>query len=616
MKQLYDIETYPNFFCVALEDLDTYEKIFFEISEERDDRELIYKWFSTYSGFLLSFNGLHYDNIVIKFILHDWNKLKNLSREAFNLKLKKISDAIINDDYESIKWYKYHKVNWTDVDLFCYWAKMVRISKKISLKGLAIQLNYPTVQELPFNPELSLKIENLPILRHYNSVHDIGILRLLEKEMRGDIELRGQIKKDFKLDCFSWDAIKIASEALLDDYCKDEELKREIRKTKHQKNTIHFNEILSDIKPNFKLPIFQDFYKRLLEQKDTFSEELVVIEGNTTLKISYGIGGVHSVNNNEIYKETDTHSVITSDVASLYPTNIINYKLIRYPEVLNKYSSIKDERIIAKKNKEKGKDTFFKLILNGTSGLIDNEYSWLYYPEGAMKLRLIGQIILTKLTEECIINDWKVISMNTDGIEVIIPKDELKLYYEVVKEVEKMFNVIFEHDFYKQIVYFNVNNYIAETTSGKLKKKGLFKYGKDIPLGDSVNEQVVAKCLEQYYINNIKPEEVLSNPDKYNLHIYDFCKSNKIDKSYTVYWDGKIQQQLNRYYFSKGAPYLFKKKKTKHTMEHVNVGQGVILFNNYEEKEWKDYKIDNAYYISKVYEIINELNHKNQLSLW
>lgn len=283
---------------------------------------------------------------------------------------------------------------------------------------------------------------------------------------------------------------------------------------------------------------------------------------------------------------------------------------------MNKYSSIKDERIIAKKNKEKGKDTFFKLILNGTSGLIDNEYSWLYYPEGAMKLRLIGQIILTKLTEGCIINNWQVISLNTDGIEAVIPKNELEKYYEVVKEVEKMFNVIFEHDFYKQIVYFNVNNYIAETTSGKLKKKGFFKYGKDIPLGDSVNEQVVAKCLEQYYVNNIKPEEVINNPEKYNLHIYDFCKSNKIDKSYTVYWDGKVQQQLNRYYFSKNAPYLFKKKKTKHTMEHVNVGQGVALFNNYEEKEWKDYKIDKAYYISKVYEIITELNHNNQLSLF
>jgi len=53
MKQLFDLETYPNFFCIALEDLETGEKLFFEISEERDDRELIYKWFSTYSGFLI-----------------------------------------------------------------------------------------------------------------------------------------------------------------------------------------------------------------------------------------------------------------------------------------------------------------------------------------------------------------------------------------------------------------------------------------------------------------------------------------------------------------------------------------------------------------------------------
>lgn len=632
MKFLYDVETYPNFFCVALENLDTHEKLFFEISEEKDDRLLIFNWFNKYNKFLIHFNGHHYDNILIKFILKDWNKLKNISRELFNLKLKEVSDAIIDDNYDKYKWYKYYKTNWIDVDLFLYWAKMLRISKKISLKGLAIQLNYPVVQELPFPPNIPLKIENLPILRHYNAIHDISILRYLEEKMNGDIQLRRDIKKDFGLDCYSWDAIKIASEALLDDYCKTtfnwdnvpeviygtpfDNYKNEVRKRKHVKHNIYFNDILKDINPNFQLPIFQKFYKRLLTNVNTFFEELIVNENNTSIKISYGIGGVHTINSNERYFEDEKFYLITSDISSLYPTNIINYKLIRYPEVLDKYISIKEERIIAKKNKEKGKDTFFKLILNGTSGLIDNEYSWLYYPEGAMKLRLIGQIILTKLAEECMLKNWKVISMNTDGIEALVPKSEINNYYKTVNKVEKMFNVIFEHDFYKQITYLNVNNYIAETTEGKLKKKGCFKYGTDIPLGDNVDEQIIAICLEKYYINNIKPEEVLNNLDKYNISIYDFCKSNKISKDYVVYHNNTIQQQLNRYYFSKSAPYLFKKKKTKTTMEHVNVGEGVILFNNYEKKEWEDYNINYTYYLNKIYGIINTISNNNQLSLF
>jgi hypothetical protein len=96
-------------------------------------------------------------------------------------------------------------------------------------------------------------------------------------------------------------------------------------------------------------------------------------------------------------------------------------------------------------------------------------------------------------------------------------------------------------------VYTNVNNYICFVSKEymldedaneinvkeklKIKKKGFYKYGSDIPLGDSVNEQVVAKALELYWKNGIPIKESISNPEKYGFHIYDYCKSNKIDKS-------------------------------------------------------------------------------------
>jgi hypothetical protein len=83
-----------------------------------------------------------------------------------------------------------------------------------------------------------------------------------------------------------------------------------------------------------------------------------------------------------------------------------------------------------------------------------------------------------------------------------------------------------------------------------------------------------------------------------------------------VYHNGIIQQQLNRYYFSKNAPYLFKQKNGVGTMQHVNVGEGVIIFNNYEKKEWIDYNINYKYYISSVQKIIDQLNNNNQLTLF
>lgn len=624
-KHIIDIEVYYNYFCIGIKDFVTKEIQFYELSEEHNDLEQIYQYMITFKGFLISFNGLHYDEVVLNHLVLNYNFYKYLPLYEVCRKLKEFSDKLINDNFNDndVKKAKWYKKQYISIDLFAYWSKMLRISKKMSLKSLAVQLGYETIQELPYKPDTILKLEDLPKLRHYNRVHDLGITELLLIEMEPEVNLRGSIVNEYELDCWSYDAPKIASEALLDDYCKSTHLnKNEVRKQRFEKPTLYLGELLKEFNPNFELPIFQKLWLDICNSKNSFSQDLIVNYNNTSIKLSYGIGGLHSVNNNEQYYTDDVNQVVTSDVASLYPNLMLNYDCIRQPEVLNKYRHVKIERLIAKKEKNKSKDSFLKLILNSTSGLLDNEHSWLYYPEGAMKLRLIGQLILTKCIEVCLINSWQVVSANTDGIEVIVPKLDLDKYQLLLDETCKYFNLDLEHELYSKIIYSNVNNYLAITESGSIKRKGIFKlpfneYDKrEVPLGDSVNEQVIAKALNAYYVNNIEPKEFITNPDKYNLHIYDFCKSNKISKDFIVFHNNEKQQQLNRYYFSKDKPYLFKQKHGTGTMQHVNVGEGVKLFNNYEKKEWLDYKINYQYYISSVQKIIDQLNNNNQLTLF
>lgn len=287
-----------------------------------------------------------------------------------------------------------------------------------------------------------------------------------------------------------------------------------------------------------------------------------------------------------------------------------------------------------------------------------------------MKLRLIGQLFLTKCIEECIINNWQVISANTDGIEVIVPKKDLDCYKKVIDDVAEQYQLIMEHEYYNKIIYKNVNNYWCITESGKIKRKGFFKldYNEDgkreIPLGDSNNEQIISEALNAYYKSNIPIREFISNPEKYNSHIFHYCKSNKIAKNFRVIYNNETQQNLNRYYFSKNAPYLFKQKKENQyteadrdylteqvirndgagglgyspdwkplteeqikqkvdnlihgngTWHHVNVGEGVILYNEHKEKSWEEYNINYNYYISKTQKIIDEINNLNQLTLF
>lgn len=83
-----------------------------------------------------------------------------------------------------------------------------------------------------------------------------------------------------------------------------------------------------------------------------------------------------------------------------------------------------------------------------------------------------------------------------------------------------------------------------------------------------------------------------------------------------MYHNGNVQQNLNRYYFTKGGPYLFKRKQNIGTFQHVNVGEGVTLFNNHIEKPWDEYNINYQYYIRKTRTIIDEINRYNQLTLF
>lgn len=638
-KLLLDCEVFPNYFLLGFKDYVTNETESIEVSPWKDEREKLIKWLRTYKGFVISFNGIYYDNMVLAFIKVEWESLYYLDSEDFCSRVKRFSDLVINSEqyYEQLKPYKYvFSKQWIDIDLYLYWSLMLRKSKKISLKGLGIQMRYPVVMELPYDPDLILTQEQIEEIKVYNLSHDLGILALLVRQFTGHgniplgplgtIQLRQKIVKDYRINAWSMDSPKIASETLLTAYCKQTgKNKRETSYLRFDKPIIKFKDLLSDIGFEFQTKVFQDVFNDWLNAVDTFNKQFIVgLEvGQHPLKISVGIGGIHSINNNEIYESKGDIIIVTDDISAMYPTNIENWKAFRFPEVLETYVGFKTKRITETKpgmkkypkgssewNSFHEQDLFYKLILNGVSGLLDMEHSWLYNPTGIMKVRCGGQLILLWLIEQCIINKIHVISCNTDGLEVKLHKNQFDLYLSLVKQAEQKFKVQFEREIYKKIVYSNVNSYIAILENGSLKKKGDFVTNPE--LGSSVDFLVIPKCLELYFAKGIKPEEILKDPLKYDLHIYDFCASFKVNKDYTVWWNNEKQQRLNRFYVSDKSPYLYKLKNSKSTFDNMLKGWGVQLFNVFEEKKFSDYKVDNKFYLSKINTIISELEPKQQ----
>lgn len=643
-KELFDLECYTNYFCCGIKKLNSTERSFFEISEERNDLDLIYEWFTNYDGFLISFNGINYDEPLIKYLIQNYKNYKNLNWANICSDLKWFSDKIINDSFdEDVKKVRYIKTKWISLDLYLYWSKGLRISKQLSLKALGIQLNYPVIQELPYKPESILKIEDLPKLREYNQIHDLGILELLCNKMEEDIKLRAYIKSEYGLDSWSLDAPKIASEYLLEYYCKNTfngempywEYKKNVRNNKYIPEPWIIGDYLPKV--NFKTDFFKDIYIKVSNTKSdqAFLEKIPFYQGNHAVMLSISQGGIHSVNNNQIYEESDNYYIIDADVAGLYPTLFRKYKFLRkdLQIILEKYVQMIDDRTVAKRAGDKKKDTFLKLCNNAFSGLVDSDVTWLYSPEHILALRVFGQMIQLRFMEELNFHGIEILFTNTDGTLVKCPKDKIDIYHQVAIDIAKEFEIEWEFCLLKGIYFQNTNFYLSNIyeeymlddnlnkinvkLGGKIKRKGKsFRYDKDIPLGDSVDELVIAKALEQYFINGIEPKEFITNPDKYNLQIFDYCKSNKVSKQYTVIHNNEIQQNLNRYYFSKQAPYLYKKKDTKQTLDNMNVGEGVILYNNHQEKPWEEYNINYNYYIRKTQEIIDKMKNLNQLTLF
>lgn len=621
---MLDLEVYPEFFFAGIKDYREQNYLSFEVSKYNDQRKEFYKVISNFDGFLVTFNGVSYDSTIIAFFVKNFKRLKSLSVKEFCKVMKDFSNNVIDDNFELIKTYRWWKKPWTEIDLYLYWSKMLRISKQLSLKALAVQLNWDEIQELPYEHTTILTKEQIEVVKRYNLRNDLGILEKLFEKMKEDMVLRHYIQGEYDLPCWSMDAPKIASELIVKDYCQKtiertsyQDLDSYIKDFKAKRFQPYYGsikDIMGGFNIEFELPIFQKLKEDIYNSTRSLSLEFPLNYKDTNLLLSYGIGGLHTIQENQIFESTEEILIITSDYASLYPNIIINWNCIRFKEVLEKYISVKTDRISAKKEGAKKKDTVLKLILNALSGMLDNENSPLYYPEGALRMRIIGQLILTKTMELCLLNDFRVISLNTDGLEVMVPRSRLEEYKTILSEAEKLFNIALEHDVYRKIVYSNVNNYLALTEKGKAKRKGAyFKLTRDekgeseIPLGDSVNENIICRALSAYFIQGIDVAEYICNPQKYGNHIYDYCKSNKISKQYEVYHNGVKVQNLNRYYFARTSPYLLKKKKGKNTFDHVNVGQGVILFNKFEEKNWEDYKIDYSYYCSKARRIIDQV---------
>lgn len=189
---------------------------------------------------------------------------------------------------------------------------------------------------------------------------------------------------------------------------------------------------------NFNTPILKELLAEMKQQTVSPGrkgyEKHFILDG---LEYCVGVGGIHSVNKPEEIRPNENEILSDIDVASLYPSMIIEHKF--YPphlgkEFLEVYTQIKNERIEAKHNGNKVKDATLKLALNGLSGNLQNEHNFCYSPFTVMQIRINGQLLLLMLAERLIAIGCKIIQANTDGLFVLRPKNKEQEFQDVCKD--------------------------------------------------------------------------------------------------------------------------------------------------------------------------------------
>jgi DNA polymerase len=206
----------------------------------------------------------------------------------------------------------------------------------------------------------------------------------------------------------------------------------------------------------FKL-IIQEFNKLRLAPYDKF--EFTVNYQN--INIDYGLGGIHASTNNVIVESDDEYIIKSCDVVSYYPNLMIRNGLCpaHLPKdiFLNLYEGFFNER--RKLPKTDPKNYIYKILLNSTYGLTNDDYSFLRDRQVTLSICINGQLLLTQLMEDITLQipEAQLIMMNTDGFEVKIPRQYENQYYDICKQWEQLTKLELEFVDYQKMIISDVN---------------------------------------------------------------------------------------------------------------------------------------------------------------
>lgn len=647
---VYDYETVANcFLAVFINIKDPNDIISFEIStfeNQLNDYVSFLNDCIKNKTMLVSYNGLKFDNQISRLILRDYFEISKYQRQQVAENIYHYAQEVIRRSNAKEFPLLHPKENkFRECDILAI-NNYDNPAKRCSLKWLQYSMDWHNVEDMSTDHSKHHNQKEILMLFKY-CINDCLSTRELFFRNKAEILLRGNLSNHFKIDLTNASEPKLAKNIFLKLLSENLGIPQyELKKMKTFRKVIDLNEvILPYIK--FKTTALKatlSKFKRLKldgeNLKGSFKHE-VTYRG---LDLSFALGGIHGAKKG-IYKSDKDFIIKSFDVTSFYPNLSIRNKWA--PAHINKesfceiYESFFEDR--KKYSKKDPLNYVYKILLNSTYGLSNEDNSFLKDSMFTMRITCNGQLLLVMLMEDLCeaIPGARPVMVNTDGGEIIIPREYEKLYHEICERWEALTKLELEYETYDKLIIPDVNNYIGifagkeitkeeayhmmktefpkplikKNSKGqyflhKTKSKGRFEVDK--PLHKNKSFRIKRLAYYNYFVHNQSPEKTIEE----SKNIYDYCAGARaiggFSFDFSCYVDGMMrsdkQQKTLRYYMSKKGCKILKVKGTKVIKVEASKSLERLMNKHDPSIKFEDYEIDKQFYIQQIKKEINNID--------
>ena len=241
---------------------------------------------------------------------------------------------------------------------------------------------------------------------------------------------------------------------------------------------------------------------------------------------TFALGGIHGA----VKRCHRKGNLLHIDVTSYYPSIMIQHHLLtRQSEDPELFTKIYDKRVELKKAGKKEEQAPYKIILNSTFGITNQEFSRAYDPQRNHDVCINGQLMLLMLLE-ALEGTCELIQSNTDGIIVDCTGMDRAKVEEICHQWEKDTKMGLSFENVSEIWQKDVNNYLIRFDDGKEEAKGAYvKFNSELDNDMSIVNEAVREGLRKLSWKAIENYIESHNSQE------DLIKFQKIVKLSTLY---------------------------------------------------------------------------------